>query len=69
MRRSPLVRFWQVQGDTHLWSDSQAVVGIERAGRGGGRIPEHPSDEKREARIDMEIVVDLYTSDEQALAW
>jgi hypothetical protein len=32
-------------------------------------MPERPKDEERERRIGMEIVVDAYSPDEQALGW
>jgi hypothetical protein len=32
-------------------------------------MPEHPRDEEREERIQMEIVVDAYGPEEQALGW
>jgi hypothetical protein len=38
-------------------------------GEQGGRMKRPPRDEEREQRITMDIVVDAYTPDEQAMGW
>jgi hypothetical protein len=38
-------------------------------GERGGRMKRPPRDEEREERITMEIVVDAYTPEEQAMGW
>src|SRR5215218_10554783 len=38
-------------------------------GEQGGRMKRPPRDEEREQRITMEIVVDAYTPEEQAMGW
>jgi hypothetical protein len=43
------------------------VAGV--VGEQGGRMKRPPRDEEREQRITMEIVVDAYTPEEQAMGW
>jgi hypothetical protein len=51
-------------GNSTMQGRSDGVVG-ER----GGRMKQPPREEEREQRITMEIIVDAYTPEEQAIGW
>jgi hypothetical protein len=53
-----------------LIAGSSAAHGTQRGFvRGGDRMKRRSRDEEREQRITMEIIVDAYTPEEQAMGW